>query len=132
MQGSSSIEPLGGLLLLMTAPHARTGGTVPAVAGTAHSAQLPGLFDKALQEANLRVEVRAVSGYLSAHLPMTRLPQDLDVLACAIGPGLAPCLGAGLEVATDLAKRHNLPFVGVNHMEAHALTGLLCDPVSPS
>jgi tRNA A37 threonylcarbamoyltransferase TsaD len=50
-------------------------------------------------------------------------------VACAIGPGLAACLEAGCNTAFQFAASNSLPFVGVHHMEAHALTAQLCDPV---
>eukprot|EP00730_Choanoeca_flexa_P001385 TRINITY_DN10612_c0_g1_i5.p1 TRINITY_DN10612_c0_g1~~TRINITY_DN10612_c0_g1_i5.p1 ORF type:complete len:380 (+),score=62.40 TRINITY_DN10612_c0_g1_i5:92-1231(+) len=88
--------------------HTKTGGTVPLTAARMHQDNLPKLLDAALAKAELTVD-------------------DIDCVSCAIGPGLAPCLEAGIEFATSYSRRHQLPFVGVNHMEAHALTGTLTD-----
>lgn len=59
--------------------------------------------------------------------------KDIDVVAFSQSPGLPPCLLVGLEFAKELAKQHNKPLVGVNHMIAHLTIGNLMtgakDPV---
>ncbi|KAG0364806.1 hypothetical protein BGZ54_007133 [Gamsiella multidivaricata] len=59
--------------------------------------------------------------------------QEIDVIAVTRGPGLAHCLGVGLNAAKTLAAALNKPLIGVHHMEAHALTARLTtkDPDSP-
>jgi universal protein Kae1 len=60
--------------------------------------------------------------------------EDIDFLAVSQGPGLAPCLYAGMNFARDLAKKAGKPLYGVNHCVAHIeigrLTARLGDPVT--
>jgi len=44
---------------------------------------------------------------------------DIDAVAATYGPGLAGSLLVGLTVGKTLALARNLPFLGVNHLEAH-------------
>ena len=48
-----------------------------------------------------------------------------DLIAVAIGPGLPPCLLVGLNKAKELAKKWDVPLVGVNHAIAHLEIGKL-------
>src|SRR5260221_14057377 len=45
--------------------------------------------------------------------------EDIDGVAATYGPGLAGSLLVGLTVGKAVALAHNLPFLGVNHLEAH-------------
>lgn len=47
--------------------------------------------------------------------------KDLTAVAVTIGPGLSLCLRIGVRKARSVASSHNLPLVGVHHMEAHTL-----------
>jgi N6-L-threonylcarbamoyladenine synthase len=86
--------------------HARFGGVVPEIAARAHLDALPGLAQRVLARAGL--------GF-----------GDLGAVAATSGPGLigglivGACFGKGVAIAQDL------PFVAVNHLEAHALTARL-------
>eukprot|EP01113_Clastostelium_recurvatum_P043236 TRINITY_DN710_c1_g1_i1.p1 TRINITY_DN710_c1_g1~~TRINITY_DN710_c1_g1_i1.p1 ORF type:complete len:359 (-),score=46.73 TRINITY_DN710_c1_g1_i1:69-1145(-) len=53
--------------------------------------------------------------------------KDLSAIAVTAGPGMSSCLSVGLDKAKDLARRHNLPLVAVNHLEGHALVPRLAD-----
>ena len=48
-----------------------------------------------------------------------------DLISVAVGPGLPPCLLAGLKKAKELGKKWNIPIVGVNHAIAHLEIGKL-------
>ena len=77
---------------------------MPLVAKALHEKNLPTALERALQEAGLQ----SVS--------------DIDVAALATGPGLGPCLRAGLEFTKqELNAQHGIPILSVHHMEAHAL-----------
>ncbi len=58
---------------------------------------------------------------------------DVDFISIAAGPGLAPCLLAGMEFAKTLADENNISIVPVNHAIAHIEIGRLTaktkDPV---
>jgi N6-L-threonylcarbamoyladenine synthase len=86
--------------------HAKWGGVVPDIARREHEKNMPIVYEKALQKAKVKIE-------------------DIDYIACTYGPGLAIDLEIGLNFAKDLAIKHNKPFVPVNHMEGHLLSGLV-------
>jgi universal protein Kae1 len=59
---------------------------------------------------------------------------DIDIIAFSQGPGLPPCLYAGMNFSVGLAKKMKKPLIGVNHCVAHIeigrLTTRLKDPVT--
>jgi N6-L-threonylcarbamoyladenine synthase len=89
-----------------TDSHARFGGVVPEIAARAHLQRLPGLVAAVLAEAGLTV-------------------RDLSGIAATAGPGLIGGLIVGASFAKGLALGAGLPFLGINHLEAHALTARL-------
>lgn len=84
------------------------GGVSPKMAQEAHAQVIDGVVEEALQNANLT-------------------PFDLSAVAVTIGPGLSLCLRVGVRKARTVAGKHNLPMVGVHHMEAHALVARLTE-----
>ena len=92
--------------LLSQTEHAAFGGVVPEVAARAHLAHLPPMIRATLEAAGLRVH-------------------DLGGVAASTGPGLIGGLIVGSGVAKGMAMAAGLPFVAVNHLEAHALTARL-------
>lgn len=84
------------------------GGVSPKMAQEAHAQVIDGVVEAALQNANLT-------------------PFDLSAVAVTIGPGLSLCLRVGVRKARMIAGKHNLPMVGVHHMEAHALVARLTE-----
>ena len=52
----------------------------------------------------------------------------IDAVACTIGPGLIGALLVGVSAAKALALAWDVPFVGVNHLEAHLYAAFLDDP----
>ena len=92
--------------LLSQTGHAAFGGVVPEIAARAHLAHLPGMVADVMS--------RAVLGFA-----------DLGGVAASSGPGLIGGLIVGSGFAKGIALTRNLPFVAVNHLEAHALTARL-------
>ncbi|MEQ8968497.1 MAG: tRNA (adenosine(37)-N6)-threonylcarbamoyltransferase complex transferase subunit TsaD, partial [Azospirillaceae bacterium] len=88
--------------------HAPYGGVVPEVAARAHLAHLSGLVRRALAEAGTDAA-------------------GLDAVAATGGPGLIGGVMVGVMTAKALAAARGLPFLAVNHLEAHALTARLTD-----
>ncbi len=86
--------------------HAAFGGVVPEIAARAHLAHLPALVGQVVQRAGLRFA-------------------DLACVAASAGPGLIGGLIVGSGVAKGIAIAQGLPYVAVNHLEAHALTARL-------
>jgi N6-L-threonylcarbamoyladenine synthase len=90
--------------------HAPYGGVVPELASRAHVELINPVVDEALMEA----------GILEAG--------ELDAVAACYGPGLAGALLVGVSAAKALALTTGLPYVQVNHLEAHLYAGWLEDP----
>ncbi len=81
--------------------HIPYGGVYPALAKREHIKNLPIVFEKTLKESKVT---------------------KVDVIAVTSGPGLEPCLWAGIVFAEELAKKWSVPVVPVNHMEGHVLS----------
>src|SRR5918912_1061964 len=80
--------------------HRRYGGVVPEVASRQHILALPTVVDEALSYLP--------DGWRSVH-----------AVAATYGPGLSGALLTGLNMAKAISWSRGLPFVGVNHIEAH-------------
>ncbi|MGE3588573.1 MAG: tRNA (adenosine(37)-N6)-threonylcarbamoyltransferase complex transferase subunit TsaD, partial [Ilumatobacteraceae bacterium] len=89
--------------------HAQYGGVVPEVASRAHLETLNPIVARAIIEAGV---------------PESRI----DAVACTIGPGLIGALLVGVAAAKSFAQAWGVPFVGVNHHEAHLYSAFLEDP----
>jgi N6-L-threonylcarbamoyladenine synthase len=89
--------------------HAQFGGVVPEIASRAHLDLLNPMVARAIVEAGVG-------------------PERIDAVACTIGPGLIGALLVGVSAAKALALTWQVPFVGVNHMEAHLYAAFLEDP----
>jgi N6-L-threonylcarbamoyladenine synthase len=104
------LDPQGRVLseavLSQEREHAAFGGVVPEIAARAHLAHLPELVRG--------VMARAGVGFAA-----------LGGVAASGGPGLIGGLIVGSGVARGIAIAHRLPYVAVNHLEAHALTARL-------
>ncbi|XP_070030268.1 probable tRNA N6-adenosine threonylcarbamoyltransferase, mitochondrial isoform X2 [Nicotiana sylvestris] len=87
---------------------ARYGGVAPKMAEEAHALVIDQVVQEALDKANLT-------------------EKDLTAVAVTIGPGLSLCLRVGVQKARKVAGSHNLPLVGVHHMEAHTLVARLVE-----
>ncbi|HYZ60958.1 MAG TPA: tRNA (adenosine(37)-N6)-threonylcarbamoyltransferase complex transferase subunit TsaD, partial [Acetobacteraceae bacterium] len=83
--------------------HARFGGVVPEIAARVHLAHMPDLVRLVLAKAGLAAT-------------------DLAAVAATTGPGLIGGLMVGAGVAKGIALAAGIPFLAVNHLEAHALT----------
>jgi N6-L-threonylcarbamoyladenine synthase len=89
--------------------HARYGGVVPEVASRAHVEMLMPVVAQSLVEAG-------VGG------------SDIDAVAATVGPGLIGSLLVGVSAAKALSLVWNVPFVAVNHLEAHLYAAFLEEP----
>ncbi len=88
--------------------HRPYGGVVPEVAARAHLDHLDDMITGALDEAGI--------GF-----------GDLGAVAATGGPGLIGGVMVGVMAAKSIALARSIPFVAVNHLEAHALTVRLTD-----
>lgn len=57
-------------------------------------------------------------------------PGRLSAVATTVKPGLALSLGVGLEFSRRFVRQHGKPFIPIHHMEAHALTIRMLQPVA--
>lgn len=89
--------------------HARYGGVVPEVASRAHVELLTPVVAQALVEAGLD----------DVHV---------DAVGATVGPGLIGALLVGVSAAKALALVWDVPFVAVNHLEAHMYAAFLEEP----
>src|SRR3981081_1951115 len=89
--------------------HARFGGVVPEMASRAHVELLTPVVSEALHEAG-------IDG------------RQLDAVAATVGPGLIGSLLVGVSAAKAYSLAWDVPFVGVNHMEAHLHAAFLEEP----
>jgi N6-L-threonylcarbamoyladenine synthase len=89
--------------------HASFGGVVPEIASRAHLDLLNPVIARAIVEAGVD-------------------DRRIDAVACTVGPGLIGALLVGVSAAKALALAWDVPFVGVNHLEAHLYAALLDDP----
>ena len=93
------------------AVHAPYGGIVPEMASRQHIRVIQPMVDRALEQAGVS-------------------PADLDGLAVTYGPGLTGSLLVGLSFVKAWSFRSGIPYVGVNHLEAHVLSIFLEKEVS--
>jgi N6-L-threonylcarbamoyladenine synthase len=89
--------------------HARYGGVVPEIASRAHVELLTPAIAQALVEAG------TADG-------------DVDAVAATAGPGLVGALLVGVSAAKALSLVWGVPFVAVNHLEAHLYAPTLDEP----
>ncbi|MBV8822793.1 MAG: tRNA (adenosine(37)-N6)-threonylcarbamoyltransferase complex transferase subunit TsaD, partial [Ktedonobacteraceae bacterium] len=91
---------LSNVVASQTEIHNRYGGVVPEVASRQQLTTIIPVLEMALEQAGYSWE-------------------KIDAVAATYGPGLAGSLLVGLTVGKTLALVHTLPFLGVNHLEAH-------------
>ncbi|MEI7593521.1 MAG: tRNA (adenosine(37)-N6)-threonylcarbamoyltransferase complex transferase subunit TsaD [Actinomycetes bacterium] len=89
--------------------HARFGGVVPEIASRAHVESLTPVVEQALVEAGIHDD-------------------HVEAVAATVGPGLVGALLVGVSAAKALALVWDVPFVAVNHLEAHLYAALIEDP----
>jgi N6-L-threonylcarbamoyladenine synthase len=89
--------------------HARFGGVVPEIASRAHVELLTPVVAQALVEAGISDD-------------------HVDAVGATVGPGLVGSLLVGVSAAKALALVWDVPFVAVNHLEAHLYAALLEEP----
>lgn len=102
---------LANLVLSQLEEHKAFGGVVPEIAARAHMDHLDTLIEAAMQDAKIDFK-------------------DLTGVAATTGPGLIGGVMVGMMAGKAIAAAHNLPFVAVNHLEAHALTPRLTNDLA--
>jgi N6-L-threonylcarbamoyladenine synthase len=93
-------EILSSVVHSQAALHAAYGGVVPEIAGRSHLQEILPVIEAALEQAKTKLE-------------------SIDAIAVTTRPGLIGSLLVGVSAAKALAWTHDLPLVGVHHIEAH-------------
>lgn len=88
--------------------HKNFNGVVPEIAARSHLEKIDVVVRKALDDAAVDID-------------------DLDAIAGTCGPGLIGGVIVGANFAKGISLATDLPFIAVNHIEAHALTVRLTD-----
>nr|XP_016846968.1 PREDICTED: probable tRNA N6-adenosine threonylcarbamoyltransferase, mitochondrial isoform X3 [Anolis carolinensis] len=101
---------LGEALHSQNEVHLKTGGIIPPVARQLHQENIERIVQQALSLSGVCVD-------------------ELSAVATTVKPGLALSLGVGLDYSLELVQKYKKPFIPIHHMEAHALTVRLTDPV---
>ena len=91
--------------------HKKFGGVVPELAARAHLENIEFIIDSALSESKVSI-------------------QQIDGVAATAGPGLIVCLTVGLNIGKSIATFAQKPFIGVNHLEGHALSPGLVEKIN--
>ena len=99
------------LVLSQDDAHRAFGGVVPEIAARSHLDSLDRLVRGVFTESGKQFD-------------------DLSGVAATSGPGLIGGLMVGVMLAKALCAARGLPFIAVNHLEAHALTARLTDAVA--
>ena len=89
--------------------HADFGGVVPEIASRAHVETLNPVIARTIVEAGVD-------------------ESRIDAVAATYGPGLIGALLVGVSAGKALALAWDVPFVAVNHLEAHLYSAFLEDP----
>ncbi len=103
-------EILGSIVWSQYDEHRRFGGVVPEIAARAHLEKCDLLINELMQKTNKSFS-------------------DLSGVAVAGGPGLIGGVLVGVMTAKTIALSHDLPFMAINHLEGHALTARLTNPI---
>ncbi len=104
-------EILSNVVLSQLEEHSVYGGVVPEIAARAHLEHIDNVIKAALHDANMTFD-------------------DLDGVAATSGPGLIGGVMIGMMSGKAIAAAKKLPFIGVNHLEGHALTARLADNIA--
>jgi N6-L-threonylcarbamoyladenine synthase len=97
---------LSNVVASQVAIHAQYGGVFPEIASREHVLKVVPVIHTAMQQARVHWN-------------------DLAAIAVTYGPGLAGSLLVGVNTAKALAFAHDLPLIGVNHLEGHLYSNWL-------
>lgn len=80
--------------------HKQYGGVIPEVAAREHTVTIIPTLHTALARAHIT-------------------EKNIDLIAVTQGPGLSPSLSVGIDTARILSQLHNIPLIGISHVEGH-------------
>lgn len=123
----------------ITADNSQHAGIHPLMALKSHQENLASLIATAIRSLpNVSTSstnldpTRAIP--IPAYSPQSRTTcvskRKPDIISVTRGPGIRSSLSVGIDTAKGLAVAWQIPLVGVNHMQAHALTPRLVSALS--
>lgn len=86
--------------------HTDFGGVVPEMASREHTKNITAITEEAIRQANISLN-------------------DVDIVAATTEPGLIGALLVGMNFGKALASSLDVPFVPVNHIQAHLYSNFL-------
>jgi N6-L-threonylcarbamoyladenine synthase len=139
---SPRFEVLSNIISSQIDIHKEWGGVVPMIAKREHQKNLLPILKRALKKANLLE--KSVKGIeindkildkilereqehkevLKAFLKRYKKPK-VDAIAITIGPGLEPCLWAGVNFVKALSQAWDIKIIPVNHIEGHIYSSII-------
>ncbi|MDR2781727.1 MAG: tRNA (adenosine(37)-N6)-threonylcarbamoyltransferase complex transferase subunit TsaD [Holosporaceae bacterium] len=90
--------------------HKSFGGVVPEIAARTHLEKIDVVVEKALHDAGVNLS-------------------EIDAVAGTCGPGLIGSVIVGATFAKTISMSINIPFIAINHIEAHAISVRLTEDV---
>ncbi len=103
------VEILSSVISSQIDSHKPFGGVVPELASREHLEKIEVVVDRAIGDAGVNLA-------------------NIDGIAVTQGPGLIGSLLVGVCYAKSLAYAHEIPFVGVNHIEGHVYSVVFENP----
>tara|TARA_B100001248_G_scaffold243686_1_gene212144 strand:+ start:284 stop:1360 length:1077 start_codon:yes stop_codon:yes gene_type:complete len=100
---NGTADILSNIVSSQISEHKDYGGVVPELAARAHLENIEYIINSAIDKSKFDLN-------------------ELDGIAATAGPGLIVCLTVGLNIGKSIAAFTKKPFVGVNHLEGHALS----------
>jgi len=140
---NKNIKILGNQLYSQVAMHTQFGGVVPMMAKREHAKNLVPLFEKCLEEAEIKKElnskidkskeekiieilIRENELFIDLMGLAGRIEKpNIDAIAVTNGPGLEPALWVGVTFAKALGELWDIPVIPTNHMEGHIVVASL-------
>jgi N6-L-threonylcarbamoyladenine synthase len=138
--GSVDVSIIANKLASQTEDHQEHGGVFPTLAKRLHARNLPPLIYDIFKNVKTKPckqvadsDRKQITRWLSRHpecadkiidLIEERGTPDVDAIAVTVGPGLAPALWVGCNVARSIGLIADVPIVPVNHMAGHFFSAL--------
>jgi len=111
LSADGSTHVLAERVINQNSAHAPFGGVVPEIAARSHAERMDHLAREVMEQAGLGFDA-------------------LDAIAATAGPGLIGGVMAALMTAKGLAIGSGKPLIAINHLEGHALSPRLVEPLA--
>lgn len=105
-------EILSSVIASQVDEHTLYGGVVPEIASRRHIENIGALYEKALSDANMKID-------------------DIDAVAVTYAPGLIGSLLTGVGFAKGIAFAQNIPLIPVHHLRSHIAANYIDTDLKP-